>query len=356
MTTGVAAGRRLLVRADASVTDGTGHLMRSLALAEGWMDEGGSIRWLVGDAPEALLDRIRAAGIELIRLAGADRAATDGAGLREQLAADPSAVAVVDGYAFGSPFFAAMGTFVDRVLLIDDLAALPSYPMALVLNQNAHADRADYPADSPARFLLGLRYLVLRREFAAPPPAREVPPVGRRLLGTFGGLDPAGLSLRLVDALRLLPAELARDLEVRLVVGAANPAAERIHAAAAGGAPAIDVRVGVTDMAAQLAWADLAVTSGGTTVWELARMGCPALVIETVPAEVRLAEGLRRLGLFDTLGEDRMLDATTIARAIEGRLRDPGWRSATRALGMDLVDGIGTNRVVRELAGSAGKG
>ena len=80
-----------------------------------------------------------------------------------------------------------------------------------------------------------------------------------------------------------------RALVVRVIVGAANRDGDRIDAAVAD--PDLGFRAGVrravADMPAEMAWADLAVTSGGSTVWELARIGCPALVVETVPVERR---------------------------------------------------------------------
>jgi len=105
-------------------------------------------------------------------------------------------------------------------------------------------------------------------------------------------------------------------------------------------------------MADEIRWADLCLTSGGTTVWELARYGIPSLVVATVPAETRLVEGLRRIGLFDTLGSEAALDEGTMARAVTARMTDATWRREMRALGTSLVDGDGARRVALALAGT----
>ena len=60
---------------------------------------------------------------------------------------DDPAVAVVDGPAFGVAFLAALGAVSRRVLLDDDAANRPAYPVGFVLNQYAHADRAAYPSE-----------------------------------------------------------------------------------------------------------------------------------------------------------------------------------------------------------------
>ena len=90
-----------------------------------------------------------------------------------------------------------------------------------------------------------------------------------------------------------------------------------------------------------LAWADLAVMSGGTTVWELARIGCPALVVENVPAERALAGGLARVGLFERLGPAAAVsNAGSRPPFRAGALDDVGMAQRPwRGSGPQLVDG-----------------
>jgi UDP-2,4-diacetamido-2,4,6-trideoxy-beta-L-altropyranose hydrolase len=345
-------GRTLIVRADATTAGGTGHMMRSLALAQAWIDAGGRARWLVVDAPAALLERIERESIEVVRLSVPAASAEDAAILREALAGDDSAMAVVDGEAFGTPYFAALGAAAARVLVVDDMADRTAYPVGFVLNQNAHADRSAYPADAICRFLLGTGYVLLRREFAAAPPARTTPRVAQHLLVTFGGADPTRMTARTIGALRHLPEALRSVIRVQVIVGAANPDAAGIESAALD--PDLGFRAvverSVTDMPARMAWADLAVTSGGSTVWELARTGCPALVVETVPVERWLVSGLIRVGLFAPLGAAAGLDERTMADEIAARAEDVAWRTSMTALGMRLIDGAGARRVVAALA------
>jgi UDP-2,4-diacetamido-2,4,6-trideoxy-beta-L-altropyranose hydrolase len=99
-----------------------------------------------------------------------------------------------------------------------------------------------------------------------------------------------------------------------------------------------------------MAGSDLAITSGGSTVWELARMGCPALVVETVPVESLLVSGLTRVGLFASLGPASALTIESMADAIAARIDDARWRAAMSNLGMQLVDGKGAMRVVDALS------
>jgi UDP-2,4-diacetamido-2,4,6-trideoxy-beta-L-altropyranose hydrolase len=345
--------RPLIVRADATTESGTGHMMRTLALAQAWLDAGGRARWLVADGPAAILERIAHDGIDVVSIAASAGSRPDADALRTELGRDPEATAVVDGVSFDEAYLDALADTSVRVLLIADRADRARYPVGFLLNQNAHADRSAYPADATCRFLLGTRYVLLRREFIADPPPRATPGVAHRILVTFGGADPTAMTARTVEALRLLPDDLRAIVEVRFIIGAANADGPAIASAVA--SPDLGYRASleraVDDMPARMAWADLAITSGGSTVWELARTGCPALVVETVPLEQLLVTGLDRVGLFGRLGPEAGLETRRMANEIAAKAEDMPWRAAMSELGTRLVDGRGARRVVAALAG-----
>lgn len=313
--------------------------MRMLALGQAWVDGGGRVEALL-DAPETLRERYRLEGFDL-------RPASDEPA--DLLRDDPRVVAAIDRADVAVDDLTGLGEGGARTLVVDDLARLPSYPVALVLNQNAHADASQYGAVAADRLLLGLRYVLLRREFRSVP-ERTIPRDARHILVTFGGGDPAGMTSRALQAIDRLPGALRSGLEVRVIVGAANPDAARIASAAreATGARIIVERA-VDDMVEAMSWADLAITSGGSTVWELARTGCPALVVSTVPGEVPMISGLREVDVFDALGQADRLTPADIADAIGRRLVDHEWRSHTSKRARELVDGQGAARVVDAL-------
>jgi UDP-2,4-diacetamido-2,4,6-trideoxy-beta-L-altropyranose hydrolase len=163
------------------------------------------------------------------------------------------------------------------------------------------------------------------------------------------------MTRRTLEAVRQLGAATGsreRLPQLRVIAGAANPDPAGIAAAAA--APELEGRVEIVraarEMRPHLEWADLAVTSGGSTVWELARLGCPMLVVETVPAEELLVAGLAQVGLGDHLGHERDLGTQALADAIAARIDDAAWRAGMSERGRRLVDGQGAPRVAGVLA------
>ncbi|HEV8698335.1 MAG TPA: hypothetical protein VGQ89_11625 [Candidatus Limnocylindrales bacterium] len=348
---GAATSRRLILAGQGSVETGLGHLMRLLALGQAWSDANGRVDALLGAAPDGVVARYVNEGFT-VRHAPSATARDACLALATELGADPSAVAAIDRPDLKTGDLDALGHAADRVLVVDDMAHLTHYPVALVLNQNVHADRAAYPPGAGTTYLLGIGFVLLRREFRAAVPERHIPERARRLLLTFGGADPTGMTRRTIAALAAAPPALREELEVRAIVGAAHRDDVDVTFA---DALRLTVEHDVGNMVSPMAWADLAVTSGGTTVWELARTGCPALVVETAPAEPLLVGGLERIGLFDRLGSASRLSDTALRAAIERRIGDRAWRTDMARRGRELVDGQGANNVVAALAALDGR-
>ena len=354
MTAGGASASdlRLIIRADASPSIGTGHVMRCLALGQAWQAAGGQVTLVSHDLPPSLAERARTAGASVEPALGPLGDLRDATHLAT-VVTDPRDRLVIDGPGLTLAVLATIEPVAERTLVIDDLAKLERYPVSIVVNQNAHAGLLAYPPGT--RLLGGLRWAILRHEFVSPDHHRRRPPsIARRLLIAFGGTDPAGLTRRTTRL--ILGSTGVREidrLELEVVVAATNPDADAI-AALTDRQPRAHVRGEVMNMANLMAEADMAITSGGTTVWELARMGVPSLVVETSPVEAALASGLRDVGLFDTLGPAESLNDATIIGAVGARASDLGWRRQMATRGPRLVDGKGATRVAVALAAAPG--
>jgi UDP-2,4-diacetamido-2,4,6-trideoxy-beta-L-altropyranose hydrolase len=217
----------LLIRADAGLQTGAGHVMRCLALAHACRAQGGEAVFLSHCESQALCQRIRELGFELVSLEAPHPAPTDlrtTLSLLAQLTADqwrstPTFV-VLDGYHFDSAYQQAIQDEGRRLLVIDDTGHLPHYAADVLLNHGLLAAQTPYLLNVTTIPLLGSRYALLRPEFLAWRDwQREIPTVARRVLVTLGGSDPHNVTRKVMLAL----ARLAEpDLEVRDVIGPAN--------------------------------------------------------------------------------------------------------------------------------------
>ena len=261
----------LLIRADADTRMGTGHVMRCLALAQGWRKTG-PVTFALALCPPPLEDRLRAEGFELGKLAvdpGSIEDAEAAGALANQLGAE---WIVVDGYQFGADYQRAIKNAGRRLLFLDDNGHAGDYCSDLVLNQNVHATLQLYGRRAPStRLLLGPRYALLRQQFLAYRDWwREHPVVARKVLVTLGGTDPDNVTGRVIEAFRGL------DVKAKIVVGGSNPHRVVLGAQVASLKEAKLV-VDAADMPDLMAWADVAVAAAGSTSLELAFMRLPAL-------------------------------------------------------------------------------
>jgi spore coat polysaccharide biosynthesis predicted glycosyltransferase SpsG len=234
------------------------------------------------------------------------------------------------------------------VLAIDDYGHCNHYHADLVLNQNLHADEAVYQKRDPStRLLLGTDYILLRREFLKYRDwERSIPDVGRKLLVTLGGADPENITETVVRALDLVSVD---DLEVVVVVGGTNPHLDALRTAVARSGLRIELRVNVADMASLMAWADAAVTAGGSSAWEIALLGVPALGIGRARYEIQLLRAAAASGILVNLGPYLDVTAGLIAERLARLLLDPDERTRLSDSARRVADGFGPERVLEAM-------
>ncbi|MEP6664777.1 MAG: GNAT family N-acetyltransferase, partial [Verrucomicrobiota bacterium] len=94
-----------------------------------------------------------------------------------------------------------------------------------------------------------------------------------------------------------------------------------------------------------MAKADLAIAAGGSTAWELAYMGLPALVLILAENQRANAERLGEAGIAENLGLASTAMPEVLAEQIKKLASDPDRRVAMSQNGRALVDGFGNMRV-----------
>jgi RimJ/RimL family protein N-acetyltransferase len=168
------------------------------------------------------------------------------------------------------------------------------------------------------------------------------------VLVLMGGTDPANVTIQALDGLRQHP--LPPGAEVAVVVGRSNPHRRAIEAGVAALGPGARLLVEPADLPDWLRWADLAVSAGGTTVWELCALGVPALLVTAADNQRPNVVALARAGAALDLGEVAELDPARIGQAVAALAGDAAARGAMAERGRELVDGQGTRRVLTALA------
>jgi UDP-2,4-diacetamido-2,4,6-trideoxy-beta-L-altropyranose hydrolase len=332
---------RLLIRADASTRMGTGHVMRCLALGQAWQEAGGEVEFLTRCESGALVDRLVSEGMRVSPLEdGSDWPALETA----VHSGPPPAALVLDGYHFDPPYQRTARNLCRPLLVIDDIAHLPSYCADIVLNQNINAGELRYTVEPGTQLLLGCRWALLRKEFRQWRGwRREVPAQARKVVVTVGGSDPGNATVRVIEALQLCALRL--ELQAVIVAGAGNPHLPSLESALAG-SQAIELRSNVNDMPSLMAWADVAITAAGSTCWEAAFLGLPSMTLIVADNQEGVARGLEQAGATINLGWHGNLPARRVASELDDLLPAQSRRQRMSENGRALVDGNGAPAAV----------
>ncbi len=323
-----------------------GHAMRCLALAQAWQDRGGRALFLSASLPAVLRELLASEDVRVVDLPGPAGGLGDARATARRADRQQASVVVVDGCSFGPEFQAELrrhrpAKHRPATLVIDDHGHARRYSADVILDQNLGAEARRYQhRPRGARLLLGPEYALLRRMFRAVRPAAPDPSeAARRLLVTLGGGDAQDIHLNVVHALKHLDDP---DLDTVLVAGASAPAIRRQTR----DMPSIQVEAHAGDMPGLMAWADLAVSAGGSTCWEMAYMGLPNLILVLAENQRPIAEQLEVAGISLNLGDARRLDPQALAAALAGLIHHPAQRQAMAAAGRSLIDGRGAERVL----------
>ena len=337
----------LVIRADASSQIGTGHVMRCLALAQGWKGRGGQVTFMTACEKGSLLQRLFDEGFQVIKIERRYPDSVDWEMTSQVLATYPGAWVVLDGYHFDDTYQFQIKEYNHSLLVIDDMAHLSRYFADVVLNQNINAEHLSYLCEQNTHFLLGNSYVLLRSEFLTwRGRHREIAEVASKFLVSMGGSDPDNVTLKVIQVFNKI--DLA-DIQVKILVGALNPHIESLQDAMLHTSDSMQLLQNVHNMSEMMAWADLAVVAGGSTCWELAFMGLPFLMIALAENQKSIADGLERAGVAENLGWFHKLTVERIAERILALAHNPVIRLAMSQKSQKLVDGLGAERTIDKM-------
>jgi spore coat polysaccharide biosynthesis predicted glycosyltransferase SpsG len=207
---------------------------------------------------------------------------------------------------------------------------------------NAAEGAQDEPYDRAActRYMLGPKYTLLRLEFAQPPARYRMGDVGRILI-TIGGSDPRGLTPALLQmAVGTLP-----NAAVDVIVGPLYSGYEDILAAAAERTN-VTVHGDPPDIRRLMLDADLAISGGGQTTYELAACATPCVAVAIAENQELSLAALQRAGVVIWAGSATDPDILAAVKSAVVDLAGNSDRCLTMGRqGRELVDGGGALRV-----------
>lgn len=324
---------RFVFRADAGVTQGSGHVMRCLTLAQELASRGHEIVFVTAvESITWLSDHLATTGYDVIPATAHE--------INENalLGLNPDWV-IVDSYRFTADSVTALSRSTKVLAIVDgDTRGIEAQ---LYLEQNLGAELIDWAVE-PGRMLAGAAYALIRDEFLIARP-EEPATVGKpmRLAAFMGGTDADGAIVRVAQQIATV------DVAMHLTMVAPVRWHDDVRAALEGW----DVTViePTTELPRILGSANVVVSAAGTSAWDVCTLGIPSLFIGVVENQsdslARLRETGLAFGIDVSLGEP--LDA--VGPMVARLATDDAVRTAFASRCRTTFDGLGKARVADAL-------
>lgn len=377
----------VVIRADANSKIGMGHVMRCLSIADALLKRGEEVLFVTADdTPVPLLTK---KGIpyrvlhtdyadmeaELPELWEVLRELPQGAESPDAALAQRNTSILVDSYYVTEKYLAALKKRITTIYM-DDIYAF-SYPVDMLINYNIYGEEMGYEKDAAfadTKLLLGTEYVPLREEFSAgagyaqswkelSAETENVTPAEDRLhqtaeqgrtadggiLITTGGSDSFNLAGQLL--MEAMKYDALKEKEYHVVSGSLNPHIGELQALAQKHEN-IHIHCNVTNMAELMAESEVALSAGGSTLYELCAVGVPVIAFSFAENQERLVQTFVKRGIAQYGGNYRTDGNKMIQNTIAGLetlLEDKNLRSEYRKKARTLVDGKGAERIAEAL-------
>lgn len=325
---------RVVFRTEGNHKQGMGDLWGSIALADECVRQQDKILFVLPGGEEAI-SAIEGRGY---RLRTADSLATE----QEILRAFRPDVVIVNKLNNSPDYIRFLRRFTSFIVTIDDSGEGAQYA-DLKINVLYHVAEA----------VTDLQYISLRREFREfHRREKTIRDEVQELLITQGGSDTYGFTPRIIRALE----KMTLRPHCTVVIGPAFHHHSELENAVKASTLDLMLIRNARNMA-ELMWnADLAITAGGLTMFELSCVGTPSIVICGEPFEEESAERLARTGVVIHLGYGWHLDYETLPGVVDKLAKDREVRTRMSRKGKKLVDGQGCQRIVKLIREKAEKG
>lgn len=311
----------VVIRVDASPQIGLGHLMRMVALGQLLIDAQYHVHVVTVDYQTQHIDLLKAEGfnVHLIQAHEASDASIDVTHVIDLAQQCHAEWVIIDGYHFDHTYEQTLKQSGVKVLRIDDMARGHFYA-DIVLNQNYGADTFDYAKEPYTKILAGLNYVLLRREFRRIVPVEKVSnPVGPlHVMVSLGGVSQktAQLNRQIIEALSRLSPNL---LSATVLLGQTGSSLEVLKEV---GASHVQLKAYSSSIIEDMLKADVAIVSGGSTMWELVYLRIPFMAISLNDQQQEYLKMLSTQGLCFNGGDYQHLTVDQLLHNIENFVSD----------------------------------
>jgi UDP-2,4-diacetamido-2,4,6-trideoxy-beta-L-altropyranose hydrolase len=253
---------------------------------------------------------------------------------------------IIDSYRAPITFYQKVSEIVKYPVYLDDTQRV-NYPRGLVVNGAIGAEKLRYPKKEGVTYLLGIQYAPLRREFIDVP-RKKLRKKVENLMITFGGNDRNVTPKVLRLLMRNYP-----EIDRKVIIGRGYRNTKEIESLKNYRTELIYFPEG-KEMKQVMFDVDFAISGGGQTLYELARVGVPTVAVGISENQIHNLGGWEKVGFLrfaGWLGDKNLL--SNLSRRIDELLPYEVRRLKSR-MGRITIDGKGVERIIDKIPGVSG--
>jgi UDP-2,4-diacetamido-2,4,6-trideoxy-beta-L-altropyranose hydrolase len=251
-------------------------------------------------------------------------------------------VAIIDSYLADYEFYKKISNLIKLPVYIDDNRRI-DYPRGIVINGTIYAEEMDYPVKKDVTYLLGSKYIPIRKEFWYIP-EKKINENINSILITFGGDDARNITPKVLTLLTKGYLSLTKNV----IIGKGFKNVEEIKSASDGNTNLLyyPQAEGMKNIMLE---SDIAISASGQTLYELAGVGVPAIAVAVADNQMNNVKGWQKAGFIEYAGLWENKDILENIKNNLNILEDRRMRERISKIGKIFVDGKGARRIVEEI-------
>ena len=322
---------RVLIITEGSKEIGFGHITRCMSLYQAFNEINISVRFIVnGDSViESILKNIEYQIFNWLKYPD-----------KFFKLLKKSDIIIIDSYLTDERFYKKISELGEFAVYIDDNKRI-EYPKGVVINGSILASELNYAPQKEVKFLLGSHYIPLRREFWNVE-KKEINRTVESVLVTFGGDDLRNMTPSILKMLIHKYPQLIKNVVIGRGFGNITEI-ENLK----------DARTNLIyypdadEMLNLMLESDIAISGGGQTLYELARVGVPTIAIGIASNQLHNLNNWQKVGFIELAGfwddkklYDNIKDKLELIKRRVIRLKKS-------RISKKYVDGMGSLRIVK---------
>lgn len=330
---------KIAIRADGSKNIGMGHIVRCIALYKKFNQKNLEIIFITNqnEDVESLLkyEKIKFIGITYETLYEELKI------VNNIIKENEIDIFITDSYYIDEYYLREIKPKPKLLVSIDD-NGICKYPSDIVINGNLYATDIIYnKVDQNIKLLLGSKYTILREEFANKKPI-EIKQNVNKILVTMGGSDINNFTKTVIESIDDL------DCKVDIVIGNSYKYKEDIETIIRDNTK-FNAIYNPKSMSHVMLNNDIAITSSGSTIYELAVLGIPSITTIQSENQINAAKKVEDLNIMINLGEFSKITKSQLKKSTKELMANYEKRKQMSETSLRFVSKNGTDNIIMEI-------